>query len=73
GRSWWVTGLPAIFLCAVTLASLCLIARPWLLSLSSGTARLDPVGATAVLLIALALSFLAETARAIRRETIPPL
>ncbi len=73
GRSWWVTGIPAVFLCAVTLASLCLIARPWLLSLFSGTARLDPVGATAVLLIALALSFLAETAAALKRPPIPPL
>jgi len=63
GKRWWITGIPAAFMLAVTLSSLALIVKPWLASLREGALRLDPVGTTGSLLILLALAYLWEAAR----------
>lgn len=62
GRNYWVTGIPALFMAAVTLSSLGVIARPL---------RLDPVGTTAVVLMAVALAYFWETARKFRAARPP--
>lgn len=66
-RAWYFTGVPAAFMLAVTLASLGLIVKPWLVSLKSGILSFDPVGGTGVLLIAIAVAYLWETARQLFR------
>lgn len=63
GRNYWLTGLPALFMCLVTLGSLFLIVRPWLSSLAAGTFQADPLGITGLALLALALSYLYLAAR----------
>ena len=65
GRNWLITGIPAAFMSLVTLFSLGLIVKPWLLSLASAP-RLDPVGTTGTLLLALAAAFFFETFRKLR-------
>ena len=60
GRRWWITGIPALFMLTVTLSSLVLIVKPWLSTLATGQGKLDPIGTTGILLIAVALAYLWE-------------
>ncbi|MBI5594504.1 MAG: carbon starvation protein A [Elusimicrobia bacterium] len=61
GRAWWVTGLPCLFMSAVTVCSLWTIAGR---SFAAGR-YLDPVGTTAAALLVLGLVVLTQAARAL--------
>lgn len=63
GKAWWVTGLPCVFMSAVTLAALWGIAGR---SFSAGR-YLDPVGTTAAVLIVLGAAVLGRAAYALAR------
>jgi carbon starvation protein len=56
GRSWWVTGLPGVFMTVVSMASLVDMVRSRTALVHS---LLDPVAATGVVLIALGVVYLA--------------
>ncbi len=65
GRKWWITGLPALFMIVVTYISLAMIAfKPF----KTG-AWLDPVGVTALVLLALATYILTHASRAFFKVT----
>jgi carbon starvation protein len=66
GRAWWVAGLPAAFMLAVTMGSLLLLVRPWVLAVQERGFHLDPVGSTGALLFAAACAYLWEAGRGLR-------
>lgn len=64
GRNAWLTGLPAAFMTLVALSSLVVLTKPWVLRLTAGQWSLDAVATTGVVLILLAVAYLAEACRA---------
>ncbi|MBI4346348.1 MAG: carbon starvation protein A [Elusimicrobia bacterium] len=64
GRNAWLTGVPAAFMTVVALSSLAVLAGPWVAGLAAGRFRPDAVGTTGVVLIGLAVAYLAEAGRA---------
>jgi carbon starvation protein len=54
GRSWWVSAVPMVFMLVMTLWSLALMAKPMIQSFFAGAPVLDPTGAVALVLVALA-------------------
>ncbi len=60
GRSWWITGVPAVFMSAVSVGTLVVIIRRAL----SGGGLIDPIGTTAVLLLILAILVFTQSLRA---------
>ncbi|MEK7766884.1 MAG: carbon starvation CstA family protein [bacterium] len=71
GRNWLVTGIPALFMLAITLWSLLIIIQPWWRKIFSGSLGLDAVGTTATLLLALAALVAAEAVRRFRAPAAP--
>lgn len=65
GRSILYTFVPTVFMLVMTITSLILLIRPWIVDLFSGVVRFDMVGTIAVVLLALAIFLLAEAARAV--------
>lgn len=63
GKNAWITGLPAAFMTLVAMSSLWVLAKPWLSRVASGQWGLDPVATTGVVLIGLAVAYLAEACR----------
>jgi carbon starvation protein len=61
GKSWWLAGVPAAFMMAMTLWALGILARPGVARLFSAAPAFDPVGLVAVLLFALAALVLVES------------
>jgi carbon starvation protein CstA len=47
GKPWWVSAVPAAFVMVMTVWSLLLLMRPWLVKLAGGMFRLDAVPLTA--------------------------
>ena len=67
GKTWWYTAVPAVFMLAVTFASLAIIIWDWTKSLRSAT-RFDPNGPLSTLLFALALLLVVEAVTVVSRN-----
>ena len=67
GRSWWMTGVPAVFMLAMTIWSLLILVR---VRVSAGAAA-DPIAWIAVLLAALALLLIAQVRPALSSRPHP--
>ena len=62
-RSWWISGLPMLFMMVMTLWSLCLMIKPAFGKLFSQTPVFDPIGLVALLLFALSVLLILEAAK----------
>lgn len=60
GKPWWVSALPMLFVMAMTLWSLVLLVKPFLVKLLSGAHQVDPIGLVALLLFVLAFLLIRE-------------
>lgn len=62
-RNYLLTAIPGVFMMIVTLSSLALLVKPWILSIPASGWRWDPIGTTGVALGLIAVAFTAECAR----------
>ncbi len=69
GRPYWMTGLPAVFMTAVTVSSLFLIVKPWLTEVAAKGFHLHPVGTTGLALLLIASAYFVEVARGAARRS----
>ncbi len=66
GKSWWMSGIPMVFMLIMTLWSLGLVIIPAVMKLFSKTPSLDWVGLVAILLLGLALMLMTEAFKTLR-------
>ena len=66
GKSWWMSGIPMVFMMTVTLWALFLMMKPALAAAFAGNYFKDPIGLVALLLFVLALLLIFETLRTLK-------
>jgi len=70
GKPWTVSAIPASFMLTMTLWSLGLLAKPWMIALAQGKGMMDWIAVIALVLLALAVMVVVEAAKTLRK--LPP-